>query len=190
MSRKGINRADVLENMLFEKKIQMPGSGFHKSDPCLFISYQQKDRASCITLADYIKNAGVDIFFDVYDQTLSEPEINNNPKQLVALLNQALNRCTHLLCVVSEHTKRSWWVPFEIGIAWDNKIGSDGINLLCLKDVNDIPEYLKLVNEVVNSKKGLDQFLKRITKTEKLLNETVHSFNSLMNEPIYKILKQ
>jgi hypothetical protein len=36
---------------------------------------------------------------------------------ITGLILERLERCTHLLAVVTNNTLRSWWVPFEVGVA-------------------------------------------------------------------------
>jgi len=50
-----------------------------------------------------------------------------------------LELCTHLLALVTENTRGSWWVPFEIGVARRApRIISTYTNVY-----RDLPEYLK-----------------------------------------------
>ncbi len=48
-----------------------------------------------------------------------DKELGNNrgKSSLTPLLVDRLRKCDTLLAVVTEHTKGSWWVPFEIGTA-------------------------------------------------------------------------
>ena len=49
-----------------------------------------------------------------------------------------LRRCTHLIAAISPNTQRSWWVPFEIGVAsaLEKRICSTSFKAV------DQPEYL------------------------------------------------
>lgn len=38
---------------------------------CVFISHQRKDKTVARAIADYIKNAGVDVYFDEYDSSIN-----------------------------------------------------------------------------------------------------------------------
>ena len=45
------------------------------------------------------------------------------------------------MCLISDKTRLSWWVPYEIGFAENEDID---ITSLKLKNVDDIPSYLKI----------------------------------------------
>ena len=56
-----------------------------------------------------------------------------------------------MLCIVSEKTKHSWWVPYEIGFG---KSSNKDIASLLLKDFNldGIPSYL-YISEIIRELK-------------------------------------
>ena len=62
-----------------------------------------------------------------------------------------------LLCLISDKTRLSWWVPYEIGFADKQEID---IAVLKLKDVEDIPSYLKAKKVLFN----IGDFLQYISK--------------------------
>lgn len=41
----------------------------------------------------------------------------NDGKALTEHIKENLNSCTDVIVVMSELTKKSWWVPFEIGMS-------------------------------------------------------------------------
>ena len=55
---------------------------------------------------------GVPSYLDVLDSS-----INGGGKELTDHIRENLNTCTDIIVVMSEATKESWWVPFEIGMS-------------------------------------------------------------------------
>lgn len=69
---------------------------------------------------------------------------------------ERLKQCTNLLALVTENTKGSWWVPFEVGVAREApRLITTFTNLA----VNELPEYL---NEwpVLRGDNAIDTFAK------------------------------
>ncbi|PHN27060.1 toll/interleukin-1 receptor domain-containing protein [Pseudomonas sp. ICMP 460] len=77
----------------------------------VFISYRHTDRAQAIAINAQLSRANIKTYLDVLDaESHTTDDITN-------VITRRITECTHLLAVVSEHTARSWWVPFEIGEA-------------------------------------------------------------------------
>jgi len=57
----------------------------------------------------------IEFYLDVIDLNIEEGE------RLGDYIREQLGGCTHLLAVISENTKSSWWVPWEIGIATEKE---------------------------------------------------------------------
>src|SRR5690242_18221248 len=96
---------------------------------CVFISYQQKDKAEARKVADYLQNAGIDVYLDVYDKELRIHHQSNNPKKVTEAICSGINNSSHMLVVISPNTVQSSWVPFEIGYGFDKT----DLGVLCLK---------------------------------------------------------
>ncbi|NKJ71811.1 TIR domain-containing protein [Rhizobium leguminosarum bv. viciae] len=78
----------------------------------VFISHQQYDSGLAAILASRLRQAhGIDCYLDVIDQDTRKGE------DLADHLRAEIGKCTQLLAVVSEKTKTSSWVPWEIGVA-------------------------------------------------------------------------
>jgi hypothetical protein len=77
----------------------------------VFPSHKREDTAEALYIGRYLRDRGVICYIDVMDPTIATTE------DLTQLLRSRVRTCTHLMAVVSANTERSWWVPFEIGVA-------------------------------------------------------------------------
>jgi MTH538 TIR-like domain (DUF1863). len=172
MERKGLNRALNEEFKKFKISSLSNVPYFSSSDPCIFISHKKEDKEEASNLAKYIEESGIDVFFDANDENLNNPEVLKNPVLVTNAINNALSKSTHMIAVISNKTKESWWVPYEIGFATKNNSGSNSIRALFIKGfTQQTPEYLEIV-EKIKSTSELDAFLKNVSSTPRLLNES------------------
>lgn len=58
---------------------------------------------------------------------------------VTGLIIRRVNECTNLLAIVTENTKGSWWVPFEVGVA---RQAPRIITTYTNQSDGDMPEYL------------------------------------------------
>lgn len=99
----------------------------------IFLSHQKADSVAALAIKNHLKTRhGIDCYLDVIDPTVKSVE------DLADHVRQELAQCTQLLAIISEATKTSWWVPWEIGVATekDYPLATFGNNIT-------IPEYLK-----------------------------------------------
>lgn len=78
----------------------------------VFISHKNVDSAHAIALQAAFARNKVDTYLDVLDSS-----INGGGRELTEHIKQNLNSCSDILVVMSQATKDSWWVPFEIGMS-------------------------------------------------------------------------
>lgn len=78
----------------------------------VFISHKQEDAARATQISNYLRGLLVDSYLDVLDNKTS-----GDGKELTEHIKSALNQCSDILVVMSEKTKWSQWVPFEIGMS-------------------------------------------------------------------------
>lgn len=125
---------------------------------CIFISHQKKDSSVAKKIADYLMAAGLDVYFDEYDQNIDR----SNPYSVVNAIKVGLKRSTHLLCIISQNSLESKWVPWEIGYAYDNKI----LVGLTLRDLSKsfLPEYLQVI-QILRGTKSLNEFIAQTLKS-------------------------
>jgi hypothetical protein len=123
---------------------------------CVFISHKKEDEKAAIEIGKYLTEvANVNIYLDIKDCELQEAVSSENDQKIVESIKTGLKYSSHLLCLISDKTKLSWWVPYEIGFA--EKQGLD-IASVKLKNVEDIPSYLKIRKTIFNT----DEFLKYV----------------------------
>ena len=78
----------------------------------VFISHKDSDSYWASQIKAHLAKLRIDAYLDLLDQsTLSSGE------ELTNHIKQQLNSCTDIMIVVSDATKYSWWVPFEIGLS-------------------------------------------------------------------------
>jgi TIR domain len=132
------------------------GASPSQDRPCIFISHKREDTDDCALIADYILNAGLDVYFDQQDKTLSELVAEDNSDKVTERIQQGIDWSTHMLCVVSTHTIPSYWVPFEVGYGY----GKVKLGVLTLKGIEEasLPDYMKTTH-VVRGTKSLNEFI-------------------------------
>ena len=113
----------------------------HAQNDCIFISHKYEDLDAAREVADYIMDYGIDVYLDDCDLKLQKAVDAHNSEGIVSCIENGLNRSTHILVLVTENTRMSWWVPYETGYA---KKGEKGIASLLLKKADGFPDYLKI----------------------------------------------
>lgn len=120
----------------------------------VFISHKQEDSEIATRLALKLFLIDIDYYLDVLD-----PTVAGDGKQLTDHIKKALNTCTDILVVMSEKTRYSQWVPFEIGMAAQSDMPT--VTYLSadvplpdflsywprLKTVSDVDKYVKTRKE-------------------------------------------
>lgn len=100
----------------------------------IFISHKQEDASLAGRVAVMLEHYGHAVYLDVIDQAISK-----NGDDLAEYLRSRLEECNCLLAVISESTKTSWWVPWEIGVATEKNYPLSTY----LNQEAAVPEYLK-----------------------------------------------
>lgn len=70
-----------------------------------------------------------------------------------------MDESTHMLCVVSKNTVKSYWVPFEVGYSYERI----PLAILTLRGIPDelLPDYMK-TTEVVRGTLSLNEFISKL----------------------------
>ena len=77
----------------------------------IFISHKSEDVGLARLYAEDLSELDFDYYLDEYDIHIK------NSSDRVRLINNEIKKSTDLLVIVTENTKKSWWVPFEIGLS-------------------------------------------------------------------------
>ena len=124
----------------------------------VFISHQQQDGTVAKFVYDQFHQYGIEAYLDAFDNQLS-----SDSKALTEHLKDIMRKSTDILVVMSYNTVKSWWVPFEIGMAANQDLPTvtylqDNTELPeyldywpCLKSIYDIPKYIQAHRQVVQN---------------------------------------
>lgn len=141
-----------------------------------FISHKQEDSFVAKLIYSRIIACGEDAYLDLLDN-----KITDEGKELTEHIKRSLNSCTDILVVMSEKTKLSQWVPFEVGMSAQIDMPtatylSREVNLPDfleywprLRQVSDIEAYIKTKKQSdleARSKYGLNISSKKKEATE------------------------
>ncbi len=151
----------------------------------IFISHKNTDSTQAEQLKTAFAMEKVDAYLDVLDETTI-----SDAKSLTEHIKQQLNNCSDIIVLLSQNTKSSWWVPFEIGMAAQ----IDMPTVSFLKDSIDLPSYLSYWPRLrsIDDIKTYVKVRKTITQE---LNESHAVYTStyskkLETETFYKKLKE
>ena len=126
----------------------------------VFISHQKADTDLASAIGKYLfLEHDISSYLDIVD-----PYISQAGELLGEHLRNELGKCTQLMAVVSEQTKGSWWVPWEIGVATEK----DYPIATFAGDETKLPEYL-IKWPYLKTKNDLDEYAKVSKQVEKQL---------------------
>jgi hypothetical protein len=135
-------------------------------EPCIFLSHISIDKSAAIAIAAYINARGdIDTYLDINDDDLQLAANTGDAAAVTRFIERGLAKSTHIMCIVSPSTVRSWWVPYELGFA---KKSGMPLATLKLKDT-DLPAYLE-VSEII---KGTDSLNRYLTGVKRGLRKSV-----------------
>ena len=146
----GINRA------LYENRHLAKDSA---GKPCIFLSHISVDKSAAMALANYItKNGDIDIYLDVNDGQLQQAAASGNASRITQFIEEGLSHSTHIMCLVSADTAKSWWVPYELGFA---KRAGKNLSTFKLKGEISLPAYLQ-ISQIILGTKSLNEYLAKL----------------------------
>jgi hypothetical protein len=135
----------------------------------VFISHRTIDNSIALEVKQRLETwHGITCYIDDLDRAAG---IARTTRQITGLILQRLESCTHLLAVVTENTKGSWWVPFEVGVARRAPRAISTYTPLCLLDSPGLPEFLTEW-PVLRGKDAVDTFA-RIYKEQRFKAKTM-----------------
>lgn len=131
----GRNLYESHANIVFRSRKASPDP-----HPGVFISHSRLDKDKAREIAKALGASKVDYYFDEDDE---EPQLADEEKDhltVVRSIEAGLTACTHLLGIITENTKGSWWVPYEIGSATGRR---QSCAHLIDGDVDTLPSYIR-----------------------------------------------
>jgi hypothetical protein len=135
----------------------------------ILLSHISIDKKAAVAIDEYIREqAQIDTYLDIYDEELQIAVREGDSAKITEFIEKGINKSSHLMCLVSERTVNSWWVPYEIGFA---KKSSTEIATLALKDAVTLPEFLEICI-ILEGTKSLNDYLQTIDR-DHLLFESV-----------------
>ena len=100
----------------------------------IFISHKKEDEYTAFGIQQVLETMGIEAYLDILDDTISD-----NGEKLTKHIRKKLRECSDVIVVLSDNTKRSWWVPFEIGMATEKDMPIANY----LTSYEKLPEYLE-----------------------------------------------
>lgn len=154
-----MNGRNLFENRFlrtFTSKSASPGAQLG-----VFISHSRLDKDKARDVARALKASKVDYYFDENDEELQLADEQNDDVKVVQCIDNGIKACSHLLGIITENTKESWWVPYEIGRATGctRKCGH-----LIDEEVEELPSYIKAAEILTNRKELRDWLPSRVRK--------------------------
>lgn len=139
----------------------------------IFISHKNEDSLIAKRLDSEFKRHGINTYLDVIDE-----QISNNGKALTEHIKDAMNECSDIIVVMSEKTRSSQWVPFEVGMSAQRDMPTvtflvENVKLPefleywpRLKDYSDVEKFIFAKEKTVNRKRTIFESATGITDTE------------------------
>lgn len=123
----------------------------------------------------------MNIYFDEHDSSLGAAAASGDDRRIVECLENGIELATHLLGLLSNTTKDSWWVPFEIGSA--RRKGAH-IGYTLFEGVDNLPSYLRIARLIASEKELKDwaRELKSVVLWEKRAYDPPPSIPGLSRE--------
>lgn len=133
----------------------------------VFISHRTADDGIAQEVARRLKyHHNITCYVDDIDAELGRAR---GTAAVTGLIVQRLTSCTNLLAIVSQNTKGSWWVPFEVGVA---RQAPRVITTFTDQADSQLPEYL-LEWPRLRGQQAVDTFARYYKQQQRLLNEEV-----------------
>ena len=118
----------------------------------IFISHRRIDTGKAEGIQEYLAGKGIKTYLDTLDPILK------TPIDLTTRIIDQLRNCSHIIAVFTKNTEGSYWVPFELGAAYE---ANKGIGTYVWEETSqkiNLPEYL-LAFPIMKNAKGLDVYI-------------------------------
>lgn len=144
------------------------------TSPCIFLSHKSEDKDAVKKIAEYIRDRGVDIYLDADDPFLQKAVLAKDDKKITEFIELGIKSSTDLMSILSEKTKGSWWVPYEVGFGRSSELP---VATMKLRDVTDLPSFL-LVTHIIEGTGSLDKYIDDVKRRQ--TTKTAH-FDGLVD---------
>jgi len=150
----------------------------------IFISHKKEDSATAEKIKLMLTLCDVDSYLDLLD-----PSIVANGKTLTDHVKKELNDCTDIIVVMSEITRYSQWVPFEVGMSAQIDMPTASY----LQDGVELPSFLSYWPRL-KTPKDVELYVKVRRTVEKEIRSTYNIIESsnrqkMETEKFYSQLK-
>lgn len=150
----------------------------------VFVSHKREDAIIANAIANELKRLGISCYLDLLDAGMVL-----NGKALTEHIKRNLNNCTDIIVVMSESTRYSQWVPFEVGMSAQK----DMPTATYLKEDVDLPSFLSYWPRL----KKLSDIQKYVSARNEVKREYIHkslfesaSITRSQTDRFYEVLKQ
>jgi len=146
----------------------------------VFLSHKKENEKEALIIARYLEINNIQYYIDVFDPNIQDTD------DITSLLLKRVRGCTHLMAIVSEYTEKSWWVPFEIGVASEIEKRITSFQLKSIK----MPDFLSKW-PIIKSMEDLEIFVKLYRQDSAVnLSERKYATASISNaDQFHKKLK-
>jgi hypothetical protein len=129
----------------------------------VFISHRSFDKPLATAVAKMLQNLGIHYWFDAEDQDTQNAAALGmaGDQALVHAIERGIKHSSQILGLLSDLTRGSWWVPYEIGQGRALQIPVSYLMLSSVRGPEALPEYVRLaatywsVDELIRWVSGL-----------------------------------
>ena len=133
----------------------------------VFVSHKREDAGPAGIAANQLWHNGIPCYIDFAD-----PGVPDRKEDIGDHFRDRLRLCTHLLAVISDKTKASEWVPFEVGMA----TGMEYPLATYAVSRANIPDFL-LKWPYLTSQQDLDTYAKTLASQQRSLARDFRELN-------------
>lgn len=151
----------------------------------VFISHKREDEEWARLIVNELQDMGVVCYLDVLDRKIEE-----GGKQLTNHIKRNLNRCTDIIVIMSERTRLSQWVPFEVGMAAE----VDMPTATFLIESVELPDFLQYwprlkrpedIRKYVTTKKAVNREYSAIYESVMYQKPQIEEFYDRLKKQLY-----
>ena len=142
----GKNRADDFMTQL----LYSSGKEISKKS-CIFLLDKGLDKLAVKAIANYIAKAGIDYYLI---------EEDGGDEKILKGIEQGINCSSHILCILSGNSVKSWWLPYEMGYGEGKERYVKTLKVKSLEE-SEIPDYLK--NDHISDLEQFNKYLEKVS---------------------------